>query len=351
MNNNSNIKISIIVPIYNVEKYLKECIDSALNQTLKDIEIILIDDGGKDNCPQIIDEYAQKDPRIVAIHKQNGGYGQSCNVGLEKARGEYIAILEPDDYIKPEMYEDLYKIARENDADIVKSEFIKNYDLEDYKELKSQNWSKLYNLPKGPFKITECPYFLALHPSIWTCIYKNEFLKRHNIKFIEAPGAGWTDNPFQVQTMCLAQKICFTNKEYYYWRVLDRTDAQALKNYTLPFVRSEEIHEWLRKENITDSNILAALYERELSYISIVLSMEEISDIKDCKQKIKQLCNNMDFKTVFTSKYVRFRNKKIFIFCKFFNKLINLYRYRKKLIKIRFNRHEKSIIICGKKIY
>ena len=351
MNNNSNIKISIIVPIYNVEKYLKECVDSVLNQTLKDIEIILIDDGGKDNCPQIIDEYAQKDPRIVAIHKANGGYGHSCNVGLEKAQGEYIAILEPDDYIEPQMYEDLYNVAKENDADLVKSEFIKYYDIENDQRKKIQEWGKPFNIPSGPFKISEYPYFLALHPSIWTCIYKREFLKQHNIKFIEAPGAGWTDNPFQVQTMCLANKICFVDKAYYYWRVLDKTDAQALKNYTLPFVRSEEIHEWLRKENITDSNILAAIYERELSYISIVLRMDEISDIKDCKQRIAKLCNSMNSKLVFTSKYVRFRNKKIFIFCKFFNKLINLYRYRKKLIKIRFNRHEKSIIICGKKIY
>lgn len=102
-------KISVIIPVYGVEKYLKECLDSVLNQSLKDLEIILIDDGGKDNCPQIIDDYAKKDSRIIAIHKPNGGYGQTCNVGLEKATGEYVAIVEPDDYIDSKMYEDFRK--------------------------------------------------------------------------------------------------------------------------------------------------------------------------------------------------------------------------------------------------
>ena len=113
-------KVYVIVPIYGVEQFLEEALDSILNQTLNDLEIILIDDGSKDNCPQIIDEYVQKDSRIIAIHKENGGYGAACNLGLEKASGEYIAIFEPDDYIDPKMYEDLYNIAQANNSDIVK---------------------------------------------------------------------------------------------------------------------------------------------------------------------------------------------------------------------------------------
>ena len=79
-------KISVIIPVYGVEKFLRQAIDSILAQTLDDIEILLLDDGGKDGCPQIIDEYAQKDPRIIAIHKTNGGYGHTCNLGLSKAK-------------------------------------------------------------------------------------------------------------------------------------------------------------------------------------------------------------------------------------------------------------------------
>ena len=115
-------KVSVIIPIYNVEKYLQECLDSVIDQTLKDIEIILVDDGSPDNCPRICDEYAQKDARIKVIHKENGGYGSAVNRGLEEATGEYIGIVEPDDYIDSDMYEDLYNIAQTNNADIVKSD-------------------------------------------------------------------------------------------------------------------------------------------------------------------------------------------------------------------------------------
>ena len=156
-------KVSVIVPIYGVEKYLKKAIDSILNQTLKDLEIILIDDGGKDNCPQIIDEYAKMDNRIIAIHKQNGGYGQTCNVGLEKATGEYIAILEPDDYIDSKMYEDLYAIAKQHNSDIVKSCFYDNLQTEYERKISKTQWNDYIPEDKS-FTIKEYPFFLSLTP-------------------------------------------------------------------------------------------------------------------------------------------------------------------------------------------
>src|SRR5574344_698890 len=119
-------KVSIIIPIYDVEKYLRECLDSVISQTLTDIEIICVNDGSPDNCKAIIEEYAQKDKRIIVINKKNGGEGQACNIGLDIAKSEYIAILEPDDYIAPEMYEDLYEKAIKNNSDIVKSCFYDN---------------------------------------------------------------------------------------------------------------------------------------------------------------------------------------------------------------------------------
>ena len=273
-------KVSVIVPIYGVEKYLRECVDSILNQTLKDIEIILIDDGGKDNCPQIIDEYAQKDERIVAIHKANGGYGQTCNVGLERATGEYVAIVEPDDYIDCKMYEDLYNIAKKYESDIVKSCFFDNLQSKQETRVKKTEWKDSIPEDKS-FTIKEYPYFLYYHPSIWSCIYKKEFLDKHNIKFVEAPGSGWTDNPFQVQTMCLAEKINYTSKAYYYWRRLNYNESDDLKDYTIPFKRSDEIHKWLHENNIDDENILVNLYKRELEYINIVLGIKNLTNKQD----------------------------------------------------------------------
>ena len=116
-------KVSIIVPIYNVEQYLVECMESIVHQTLKDIEIICVNDGSTDNSLKIIQDYAQKDNRIVIIDKQNEGYGKGMNDGLDKATGEYVGIVEPDDYVDLHMYEDLYKIAHENDLDVIKADF------------------------------------------------------------------------------------------------------------------------------------------------------------------------------------------------------------------------------------
>ena len=119
------MKLSIIVPVYNMaaDGKLEYCLNSLIHQTLKDIEVICVNDGSTDNSLQILQKYAKDDDRIVIIDKENGGYGIGMNVGLERATGEYIGIVEPDDYVKLDMYEDLYKVASEHDLDFVKADF------------------------------------------------------------------------------------------------------------------------------------------------------------------------------------------------------------------------------------
>ena len=114
-----NIKISIIVPIYNVENYLDKCIKSIINQSFKNLEIILVDDGSPDNCPAICDEWAKKDNRIKVIHKENGGLSDARNAGLAVATGEYIAFVDSDDYIEADIYKKLLSVALNNKCDIV----------------------------------------------------------------------------------------------------------------------------------------------------------------------------------------------------------------------------------------
>ena len=109
---------SIIVPVYNVEQYLRQCIDSILGQTFADFELILVDDGSPDNCPEICDEYAKKDERVKVLHKENGGLSDARNAGLEIATGEYIAFVDSDDYVAPDMYESLYNLITQNDCDM-----------------------------------------------------------------------------------------------------------------------------------------------------------------------------------------------------------------------------------------
>lgn len=347
-------KVSVIVPIYGVEKYLPEAVESVLNQTLTDLEIILIDDGSKDNCPQMIDEYAQKDKRIIAIHKPNGGYGSAMNVGLEKASGEYIAILEPDDYIDSQMYEDLYNIARQYNSDIVKSSYYDNLQSPQKTRIRKIRW---YNgIPEDEsFTIKEYPYFLYYHPSIWSCIYKKEFLDKNNIKFKEAPGSGWTDNPFQVQTMCLAQKINYTSNAYYYWRRINYNESDDLKDYTVPFERSNEIHQWLQDNNINDENILANLYKREFAYINIVLGIKNLTNKQDCYERIKRMLQNMDLDIILTNIHInKFEKKQYFKAIKnpgLYKWNVIFKRIRKKIIRFRISSEEIYFEILGKTIY
>lgn len=120
---NQRPKISIIVPVYNVERYLDRCVQSILNQTLKEIEIILVDDGSPDNCPQMCDEYAQKDSRVKVVHKKNEGLGFARNTGLKEAIGEFVAFCDSDDWVDIEMYAILYDMAKTEQLDAIYTEF------------------------------------------------------------------------------------------------------------------------------------------------------------------------------------------------------------------------------------
>ena len=112
-------KLSVIVPIYNVEQYLKKCLNSIVNQTYKDLEIILVDDGSPDGCPQLCDEYASLDNRIKVIHKKNGGLSSARNAGLDIATGDYVTFVDSDDYLETDIYEKVINIFEDHSADIV----------------------------------------------------------------------------------------------------------------------------------------------------------------------------------------------------------------------------------------
>lgn len=136
-----NDLITVIVPIYKVENYISKCIESIINQTYSDIEIILVDDGSPDNCPKICDDYCRRDKRIKVIHKENGGLSDARNIGLECAKGKYILFIDGDDYIKSEMLEIMHKVIISDASDMV----ICNYELVDeYEKVAAQERDKIY---------------------------------------------------------------------------------------------------------------------------------------------------------------------------------------------------------------
>ena len=210
-------KVSIIVPTYNVEMYLDECLESLQRQTLKDIEIICVNDGSKDNSLEIIKKYAENDPRFVIIDKENGGYGKAMNIGLDKATGEYIGIVEPDDFVPLYMYEDLYSVAKENDLDLLKADFYRFTRSEEngdmnlvYNHLdRTAQW---YNKVFDPSQNPETLRFIM---NTWSGIYRREFLEKFHIRHNETPGASFQDNGFYFQTFIYAQRGMILDKPYY----------------------------------------------------------------------------------------------------------------------------------------
>ncbi len=207
--------VSVIVPVYNVENYLKECMNSILGQSLKEIEIICVDDGSTDNSGLILDEYSRRDSRVKVYHNLNGGYGKAMNFGLSKAVGEFVGIVEPDDYITEDMFKKLYITAKENEVVIVKSNFRRFYGEKSnriFEDIPFSEDKKFYNRVICP---KEEPDILFGTMNIWTGIYNREFIEKKSIRFNETPGASFQDNGFWFQTMTLAERVFFLDRSFY----------------------------------------------------------------------------------------------------------------------------------------
>lgn len=213
----NKILISILVPVYNTSKYLDECIESILNQNIKDIEIICINDGSTDNSLDILNKYAKKDSRIIIIDKDNTGYGNSMNLGLKKAKGEFIGIVESDDFVSREMFEKLYTSAHDQDVDIVKSNYYS------YKNEKSKEFTFTevlekckYNIPFNPLENKE---IFNVQGCIWSAIYNREFLLKNNIWFNETPGASYQDISFNIKVWSCSKKVLLLKEAYLNYRI------------------------------------------------------------------------------------------------------------------------------------
>ena len=230
-------KISVIMPTLNVKTYIEECVDSVVNQTLGDIEIIIVDAGSNDGTLEILKDYETKDSRITLLHSDKKSYGYQMNLGISKASGDYIGIVETDDYIDSRMFERLYQLSNNGYCDIVKSNFIYVNEYKD-KIFKDSNKCKMKMPENIVFNLKDDAHILVGHPSIWSAIYKRDFLLLNDIKFMEAPGGGWVDNPFFFETLCLAKTIKYTDEAYYYYRESNpNSSSNKLTDITLPIRR------------------------------------------------------------------------------------------------------------------
>lgn len=237
-------KLSIVVAVYNLEKYLPRCLDALVNQTLDNIEILCVDDGSTDSAPKIIDEYAQKYPdKIKAFHKENGGEFTSRNYGLERATGEFVTFVDCDDYVEKNWAEKLYNTAKENDADMAVCAF-ERIDLQTGKVVATDmtgfgNCCKQINAKDDDI--------VFINPAPWNKVYKRE--KIADLRFL--PFRGFNDMLFLTSTFTTMNKIAFIPDILYHYYLrydsqihsVNEQDVNNLKKYFL------EVKELYQKED------------------------------------------------------------------------------------------------------
>lgn len=246
----NNPKISVIVPVYNVEKYLEECLDSLVNQTLEDIEVIMVNDGSTDDSGKIMDRYAEMYPNFKAYHKPNGGLGQARNYGMQYVTGDYIAFVDSDDYLKRSAYKKMYELAMLADTDIVIGN-VKRFNST--KEYASGLHKKVFSETILRTHITESNE-LMYDTTAWNKLFKRSFWEKHQFKFPE--GILYEDLPVTIPAHYLSSGTSVLSEVIYYWRARDAGDRSItqqrheLVNFTDRFKVLKMLDAFFDKHNI-----------------------------------------------------------------------------------------------------
>jgi glycosyltransferase involved in cell wall biosynthesis len=237
----SPVAVSVLVPIYNVESYLSECLESLEHQTFRDIEIICINDGSTDGSLSIIEEYAGRDARFRVIDKPNAGYGATMNRGLAEAKGNYIAILESDDFLEPNALESLYDAAQQHDAQVVKANFWNYWSIpEERNELVRLITPERAGFV-NPQETHEIFWFM---PSIWSAIYQRSFIEENGIAFLETPGASYQDAAFAFKVWVCAERVVLLEEPFVHYR--RDNDASSVNSSGKMFCVCDEFAEMER---------------------------------------------------------------------------------------------------------
>ena len=215
--------VSIILPVYNVEKYIEKCIKSILNQDYKNFEAIFVNDGSTDNCEKILDQYSKKDKRIKVFNKKNGGVSSAKNLGLEKAKGEYITFVDPDDYIEKDYLTYLIKLIEENDADIALSLLYKdNYDDKQI----TNDTIKEYDSKTALIEILN----RNINVGVWEKMFITNLIDENKIKFDETMSMG-EGFDFNCHAFSCANKIMAGKRKIYYYTRDNENSATTKFNF------------------------------------------------------------------------------------------------------------------------
>lgn len=260
-------KVSIIVPVYNVEKYIERCLDSLVNQTLKDIEIIIVNDGSTDGSKEIIQKYLNKYKNIVYLEKENGGLSSARNYGIPYAKGEYIGFVDSDDYVEITMYEKMYNKAIEEKSDMVECDFIW-----EYPNKKREDIGKIYSDKKEAI--------VEARVVAWNKIIKKDIIEKTKITFPE--GLRYEDIEFFYKIVPYLNKISFVKETLVHYVQRESSIANTQNERT-----GEIFKVWENVLNYYIENNIFNEYRSELEYsytrILLCSSLKRITKVKDKK--------------------------------------------------------------------
>lgn len=329
------IKVSIVIPVCNVEQYLRECIESAINQTLQEIEIICVNDGSNDGSLEILKEYAEKDERVKIIDKDNAGYGHTMNIGMDMAKGEYIGIIESDDYVKCKMFETLYNIAILEAIDIVKADF--------YRFTKENGYVHLfYNvLTDNQFLYNKTIYEIDTidmfkFTNTWSGIYKKSFLEKFMIRHQETPGASYQDNGFWFQTTVSASKIYYLNQPFYMNR-RDNVNSSVYQKNKVKMANNEYdfIFKFLDRNTELKEKYLRYYYVKKFDNYYYCYRQIEINERKEYIQKFSKEFKNALIEGMIDENL--FSPSRYKMLCKIVEKPLEFYEETKDLEDVSYN--------------
>ena len=266
---NKEPKISVIVPVYKAEAYLHRCVDSIIAQTFTDWELLLVDDGSPDRSGDICDEYASKDARIRVFHKENGGVSSARQKGLDEAVGEYTIHADPDDWVEPMMLEELYKKAKEDDADMVICDFICEYKTGGVTCVQKP----LESTAKG---ILQQLLFQQLHGSCWNKLVRRTCYSKYNVKF-PCHIIRWEDLYVVCSLLSHDIKCSYLPRAFYHYDQVCNANS-IVRKPTMKGLRSQMFFiDYFEKKGINDSYLLKCKFStKELAFISGLLSKSEI---------------------------------------------------------------------------
>lgn len=319
------VKVSVIMPVYNSEKYVENTIKTILAQSMKEFELILVDDGSIDKSGQICDRLAETDSRIIVIHKENGGISSARNVGLENAKGEYIAFCDNDDEYLPGLLEDNYKLALEYDADLVR--FNRKLESIDEKGRINSSTSHCPDVCYVCSEFAENYDTLGNFGNVWGGLYRKSIIEIQQCRFDETIKFGFEDQMFNLKFLPYCKKIVFNSKTYYKWiqRQTHSTSKKFNHNRLVALRRcmdeEERYMESLKGQisNLTRANILLSHYiimvSNDLLKKDADISFKEKVDILGSFSK-QNICSKDQFQSV--KKELFKKNKKRYLILKLF---------------------------------